>query len=81
MKCIVVKPSHIQGFLRNLKIEGDISISFAKKWTWSPSTYTFANPSLPNSAIFASTTAKVDFYFLTRNKCQSTSRMKLYEVI
>ena len=30
MKCIVLKPSHIQGFLCNFKIEGDISISFGK---------------------------------------------------
>ena len=30
------KPSHIQGFLCNFKIEGDIRISFAKKWSWSP---------------------------------------------
>ena len=30
MKCIVVKPSHFQGFLCNFKIEEDISIS------WSP---------------------------------------------
>ena len=36
MKCIVLKPSHIQGFLCNFTIEGDISISFAKKWSWSP---------------------------------------------
>ena len=36
MKCIVVKPSHIQGFLCNFKIVGDISISFGKKWSWPP---------------------------------------------
>ena len=36
MKCIVVKPSHFQGFLCNFKIEGDISISLLKKWSWSP---------------------------------------------
>ena len=36
MKCIVLKPSHTQGFLCNFKNEGDISISFAKKWSWSP---------------------------------------------
>ena len=36
MKCIVLKPSHIQGFLCNFKIERDISISFGKKWSWPP---------------------------------------------
>ena len=36
--CIVLKPSHIQGFLCIFKIEGDISISFGKKWSWSPCT-------------------------------------------
>ena len=36
MKYIVVKPSHFQGFLCNFKIEGDISISLLKKWSWSP---------------------------------------------
>ena len=38
MKCIVLKPSCIQGFLCNFKIEGDISISFGKKWSWPPCT-------------------------------------------
>ena len=36
MKCIVLKPSHIQGFLCNFKIERDISISLHKKWSWTP---------------------------------------------
>ena len=36
MKCIVLKPSHIQGFLCNFKIERDISISLRKKWSWTP---------------------------------------------
>ena len=36
MKCIVFKPSHIQLFLCNFKIERDISISFGKKWSWPP---------------------------------------------
>ena len=36
MKCIVLKPSCIQGFLCNFKIERDISISFGKKWSWPP---------------------------------------------
>ena len=36
MKCIVLKPSNIQGFLCNFKIEKDISISLHKKWSWTP---------------------------------------------
>ena len=36
IKCIVLKPSHIQGFLDNSKIERDISISLRKKWSWTP---------------------------------------------
>ena len=36
IKCIVLKPSHIQGFLDNFKIERDISISLRKKWSWTP---------------------------------------------
>ena len=44
MKCIVLKPSHIQGFLCNFKIERDISISFGKKWSWPPCiVYSFIN--------------------------------------
>ena len=41
MKCIVLKPSHIQGFLCNFKIEGDISISLHKKWSWTPCMFVY----------------------------------------
>ena len=43
MKCIVLKPSYIQGFLCNFKIEKDISISFGKKWSWPPCTKIHSN--------------------------------------
>ena len=34
--CIVLKPTHIQEFFCNFKIERDISISLHKKWSWTP---------------------------------------------
>ena len=49
MKCIVLKPSHIQGFLCNFKIEGDISISLHKKWSWSPCRATWINLGQPGA--------------------------------
>ena len=53
MKCIVLKPSHIQGFLCNFKIERDISISLRKKWSWTPCTSIFLmlNRYLPTSSV------------------------------
>ena len=68
MKCIVVKPSHIQGFLCNFKIEGDISISFGKKWSWPPCTQKPSETKTKLSGESHSKTIVFDIYFSLTSK-------------
>ena len=53
MKCIVLKPSHIQGFLCNFKIERVISISLHKKWTWTPCTFKTPNSNVVHPVLYS----------------------------